>query len=63
MIRKLTNYWVVVKGDNKPFAYTCHRDETQSIDEALRFTSYTWRELEAQGYRCINVNITFEEVK
>jgi len=63
MIRKLTNYWVVVKGDfifSNSVSPTRDLAKESFLQDGLNKSWIYWSK---QGYRCIQVNINFEDVK
>jgi hypothetical protein len=62
MKKVLKNYWVCYGQNLYPNYTTISFTRKDSIKSFLRIAGEDWDWWKKKGYRCIKVNITFEEV-
>lgn len=61
-MKQLKNMWVCLM-DGTPKPYTISYSKKSAIQTAISNTQYSWIDFKKFGWRCIKVNISFEEVK
>lgn len=62
-MKQLKNYWVCVSNTGVPYTPSISYTRRQSIKAFLQDGHMTWEDIKNAGiWRCLRVNITFEEV-
>lgn len=62
-LKQLNRMWVCVGQTKDPDYSSIAYKRTDSIKNSIKGTYWSWRKWKSKGWKCIRVNIHFEEIE